>query len=166
MTEVENQEDFSHYVGALNVKRAALDLETDAQRMISWSEKWPRMRAAATAGSEPIFFFVTRYFSTHSRTGSAPIHRNACQLYLFFSRYFREISSKAYFIVSMPTNFHTLLIFELDSLFDVLIRQYKARCKYSRRHYLFTYTKIVFPAAPTLSLLNFLFGQRHQRSAQ
>jgi hypothetical protein len=62
MTEVENQEDFSHYVGALNVKRAALDLETDAQRMISWSEKWPRMRAAATAGSEPIFFFVTRYF--------------------------------------------------------------------------------------------------------
>lgn len=112
------------------------------------------------------FSLLLDTFSTHSRTGSAPIHRNACQLYLFFSRYFREISSKAYFIVSMPTNFHTLLIFELDSLFDVLIRQYKARCKYSRRHYLFTYTKIVFPAAPTLSLLNFLFGQRHQRSAQ
>lgn len=65
MTEVENQEDFSHYVGALNVKRATFDLESDAQRMISWSEKWPRMRCWLEANQ--YFSLLLDTISTHEQ---------------------------------------------------------------------------------------------------
>jgi hypothetical protein len=88
MTEVENQEDFSHYVGALNVKRAALDLEADAQRMISWSEKWPRMRSGCRGWKRTnIFLCYSILFDPQPHWVCSYSSQCLAALFIFFSRF-------------------------------------------------------------------------------